>query len=69
MRCKQGKGFGSKLLRPMMQKFDNEKTICFLETQNPSNIPIYEKLGFEVAKEGIIPEANLHHWGMIRTPE
>ncbi len=65
----QGKGFGSKLLRPMMQRFDDEETICFLETQNPENIPIYEKLGFEIAKEGIVPECDLHHWGMMRTPE
>ena len=64
----QGKGFGSKLLRPMMQKFDNEKTVCFLETQNPENILLYEKLGFEIAREGIMPESDLHHWGMMRTP-
>jgi len=65
----QGKGFGSKLLKPMLRKFDEEKSTCFLETQTKSNIPIYEKLGFKIVNEGIIPEANLAHWGMIREPK
>ncbi len=64
----QGKGFGSKLLKPMLKQFDEEGTICFLETQTESNLPIYQKLGFEIVKEGIIAKANLPHWGMIRYP-
>ncbi len=65
----QGKGFGSKLLKPMLERFDEEEITCFLETQTESNLPIYEKLGFKIIKEGKIPKANLSHWGMIRKPK
>jgi hypothetical protein len=53
----------------MMQKFDAERTISFLETQNESILPLYEKFGYEISKEGKIHEANLPHWGMIRYPK
>ncbi len=33
----QGKGFGSKLLKPMFERFDDKQIICFLETQTKTN--------------------------------
>lgn len=65
----QGKGFGNKLLKPMFERFDDKKIICFLETQTEANIPLYQKYGFRVLKEGKIPNTNLHHWGMKREPK
>lgn len=64
----QGKGFASKLLKPMFERFDEQKEICFLETQTESNIPIYQKYGFKIMDKFEIPKTNLHHWGMIRKP-
>lgn len=65
----QGKGFGSKLLKPMFDRFDDKKIICFLETQTKKNIPLYQKYGFKVVKEGKITNTNLQHWGMKREPK
>jgi len=65
----QGKGFGGKLLKPMFERFDDKKIICFLETQTKKNIPLYQKYGFKVVKEGKITNTNLQHWGMKREPK
>jgi len=65
----QGKGFGSKLLKPMFKRFDAKQIICFLETQTKANIPLYQKYGFKVLKEGKFPNTNLQHWGMKREPK
>ena len=62
----QGKGFASKLIRPMLERFDDNKEDCFLETQNKNNVEIYKRYGFEVIAKGVIPGANLDHWVMIR---
>ena len=65
----QGKGFGSKLLKPMFERFDDKQIICFLETQTKENIPLYQKYGFKVLKEGEVPNTKLQHWGMKREPK
>ena len=65
----QGKGFASSLMKPMMKRFDDEKTACFLETQSKINVEIYKKYGFDIVEEGIIPEINLNHWAMVRHPK
>jgi hypothetical protein len=37
-----------------------------LETQNETNVPFYQKLGFEVVSDKEIPKGGLHNWGMLR---
>jgi len=65
----QGKGFGAKLILPMMKKLDEMNLRCFLETQVERNVTYYKKFGFEVVKEGKILGYNLQHWGMLREPK
>ena len=65
----QGKGYASKLIRAMLERFDNENIACFLETQVKKNVEIYKRYDFKVVEKGIIPEANLEHWAMIRLPK
>ena len=63
----QGKGFGGKLLRALIEKAGTERTPIYLETQKEENISLYEKYGFSVKKKVILPEPlNLPMWLMLR---
>jgi len=64
----QGKGYASALMRPMLDRIENKGLPCFLETQNESNVPLYEHFGFEVIYRETIPEVELSNWGMVRSP-
>ena len=63
----QGKGFGGKLLRVLIEKAEAEKKSIYLETQKQNNVKFYEKYGFSVKKKIILPEPlNLPMWLMVR---
>ena len=61
----QGKGYGSKLLRPMFARLDEEGLSCYLETMEESNILLYEHFGFRVLEKSIIPPM-LNDWVLLR---
>ena len=65
----QGQGKGSHLMKPMFKKFDGEKISCFLETQTPKNVEIYEHLGFKTMYIKEIPKLGMTNWSMLREPE
>ena len=63
----QGKGFGGKLLRAVIEKAETERKPIYLETQKEENVNLYEKFGFSVKKKIILPEPlNLPMWLMVR---
>jgi len=63
----QGKGFGGKLLRAIVEKAEIERKPIYLETQIESNVTLYEKYGFHVTKKIDLPEPlNLPMWLMVR---
>lgn len=62
----QGKGYASKLLRPMLAKLDNQNLPCYLETQKEQNVSLYHHFGFEVIEKTKIPELNFDFWIMLR---
>ena len=63
----QGKGFGGKLLRAVIEKAEIERVPIYLETQKEANVSLYEKYGFSVKKKIILPEPlNLPMWLMVR---
>jgi GNAT superfamily N-acetyltransferase len=63
----QGKGYGGKFLRAIIEKADAEKKPMYLETQKESNVSLYEKYGFLVIKKIDLPEpVNLPFWFMVR---
>jgi len=63
----QGKGFGKKLLRALIEKAQTEKKSLYLETQKEENVTFYEKYGFSVKKKMMLPEPlNLPMWLMLR---
>jgi GNAT superfamily N-acetyltransferase len=64
----QKRGFSSKLMKPMLQRLDREQRPCFLETQDPQDVPIYQHFGFEIIDQSAIPESPLTSWALLRKP-
>ena len=62
----QGKGYASKLLRPMLSKIDKEHLPCYLETIDEKNVSIYERFGFKIVDKSIVPKTEFTNWAMLR---
>lgn len=62
----QGRGYASKLLRPMLAKIDEESLPCYLETLEEQNVGLYEHFGFKVIEESNVPGTGLTNWAMLR---
>ncbi|MFC1899545.1 GNAT family N-acetyltransferase [Chloroflexota bacterium] len=62
----QGKGYASKLIRPMLSRIDEEGLPCYLETLEEQNVLLYEHFGFEIVEESMIPKTSLTNWAMLR---
>jgi len=62
----QGRGFASRLLKPILHQAEKEKTPVFLETHNPQNIPIYKNFGFQVVDSIKMESANFYHYCLIK---
>lgn len=44
----QGRGYGTALMQPILNQCDRDRIPAYLESSNPTNIPFYERHGFEV---------------------
>ena len=64
----QGKGIASKLMRPILQFFDDEQMVAYLETNKASNVGLYQHYGFELMQEELIPKTPVTHYAMVRNP-
>ena len=53
---KQGKGFGSLIMREQLRKADAARLPCYLESSKTSNIPIYQSFGFQQTGESKVPK-------------
>lgn len=47
----QGKGLGSRLMRPTLERCDREGLPAYLEATNDRNTALYERLGFQLESE------------------
>jgi GNAT superfamily N-acetyltransferase len=45
---KQGQGYGSALLQPVLKRCDAESKLAYLEASSPKSVPLYERHGFEL---------------------
>jgi ribosomal protein S18 acetylase RimI-like enzyme len=61
----QRQGIATRLLRPMLTRIDAAGLPCYLETENPANVTIYQRYGFQVVAEGAMPSGP-HIWAMVR---
>ena len=64
----QGKGVGSALIQPILQKCDEEGIPAYLESSKESNVPFYERHGFKVTRE-INVKNGPTIWPMWRDPQ
>jgi ribosomal protein S18 acetylase RimI-like enzyme len=65
---RQGQGIGGMLIQPVLAQADADHLSCYLETMNKKNVPFYEKYGFRVVSDGVVPRHTLRVWGMLREP-
>ncbi len=62
----QGKGFGGRLLRALIEKSELMQAPIYLETETEDNVRLYEYFGFEVIKEVMLPVVDLPMWELVR---
>ena len=63
----QGKGLGTALLRPMLERCDEEGMPAYLEATSARNRTCYERNGFEATDELVLPDGP-PAWTMWRRP-
>jgi GNAT superfamily N-acetyltransferase len=64
----RGKGFGQVLMRSRLDRVDAEHAPAYLESSKPENVPYYQRFGFEVTGEIVLPDGGPTLWPMWRTP-
>jgi GNAT superfamily N-acetyltransferase len=64
----QGKGVGSALLKPVLDRCDRERIPAYLNAGSPRSRDLYLRHGFEVTEEFELPEDGPPLWRMWREP-
>jgi len=65
---RRGRGIGSALMAPMLERIDGEGLPAYLESSKEENLPLYHRFGFEVLDEvRLLPECP-PLWRMWRRP-
>ncbi|MHB8691337.1 MAG: GNAT family N-acetyltransferase [Solirubrobacteraceae bacterium] len=64
----QGRGIGSALMQPILERCDREQIPAYLEASSPRNLVLYERHGFEVTEQLELPEGGPPMWLMWREP-
>ena len=65
----QGRGLGSALVRPGLQRCDHERMPAYLEATSPRNRALYERHGFEVTEQFTLGPGSPPLWRMWRAPK
>jgi GNAT superfamily N-acetyltransferase len=64
----QGKGMGTALMRPALERCDREGTPAYLEASSNRSRVCYERSGFTVTEEVPLPGGGPSWWAMWREP-
>jgi GNAT superfamily N-acetyltransferase len=62
----QGKGVGSKIIKPFLNWLDTKNLACYLETQKNVNVEIYDHLGFDLKSVDMMPDKQVNQYAMLR---
>ncbi len=63
---RQGQGVGGALIAPMLERADASGVPCYLETNKARNVLFYQRHGFAVCEEGVMPGDGPQYWTMKR---
>lgn len=63
----QGKGLASKLIRPFLEKADEESVGAYVETMAGRNVGLYEHFGFQCVEQYHVPITELDVWAFYRS--
>jgi GNAT superfamily N-acetyltransferase len=64
----QGRGLGAALMRPILERCDDENLPAYLEATSPRNRGLYERHGFAVTEQFSLGPGSPPLWRMWRTP-
>ncbi len=64
----RGKGFGQVLMQSRLDRVDAEHAPAYLESSKFQNLAYYERFGFEVTGEIVLPDGGPTMWPMWRRP-
>jgi ribosomal protein S18 acetylase RimI-like enzyme len=64
----RGKGYGHALMRSRLDRIDAEHAPAYLESSKHQNIAYYQRFGFEVTGEIVLPDGGPTLWPMWRAP-
>lgn len=62
----RGLGHGQALMRSRLERCDAEHAPAYLESSKESNVPYYQRFGFEVTREIVVPGGGPTLWAMWR---
>src|SRR4051794_11655218 len=65
----QGKGRGSSVLQPVLERCDRDGEPAYLESSKEGNVPFYERHGFRVTERLDVPKGGPSLWLMWRDPQ
>jgi GNAT superfamily N-acetyltransferase len=68
LRTERGRGIGSALLAPVLERSDRDGVAAYLETSAEDNLRFYSRLGFEVIDKVQLPGGGPPVWALLRTP-
>jgi GNAT superfamily N-acetyltransferase len=63
----RGKGFAHALMTSRLDRVDAEHAPAYLESTKRANVPYYQRFGFEVTGEIVLPDGGPTMWPMWRT--
>ena len=62
----QGKGISSRLIRPFLEKADEEKVSVYTDTVTSSNVSLYEHFGFQCVERYTVAKTGITVWALLR---
>ena len=65
----QGRGVGTQLMAPVLERCDREGIAAYLESSKEVNVPLYERNGFKVTERFQVPNGGPPIWLMWRDPK
>ncbi|MBI2766939.1 MAG: GNAT family N-acetyltransferase [Chloroflexi bacterium] len=65
----QGRNIGTQLMAPVLEICDRDRVPAYLESSKERNVSLYERNGFRVTEEMVIPNGGPKVWLMWRDPK